>query len=45
MTLVAIVEDEATIADILDAYLRREGFDTHCLRTGTEGEAWLRTGR
>lgn len=45
MTLVAIVEDEATIADILDAYLRREGFDTRCLRTGTEAEAWLRTGR
>ena len=45
MTLVAIVEDEATIADILDAYLRREGFDTHCLRSGTEAELWLQTGQ
>ena len=31
MTLIAIVEDEASIADILDAYLQREGFATCCL--------------
>ncbi len=41
MTLVAIVEDEASIADILDAYLQREGYDIRCLRTGEEAEAWL----
>ncbi len=43
MTLIAIVEDEASIADILDAYLRREGFATHCLRTGKAAETWLAT--
>ena len=43
MTLIAIVEDEASIADILDAYLRREGYDTQCLRTGREAADWLAT--
>jgi two-component system response regulator BaeR len=43
MTLIAIVEDEASIADILDAYLQREGFATHCLRTGNEANVWLAT--
>lgn len=43
MKLVAIVEDEASIAEILEAYLQRESFATHCLCTGTEAEAWLRS--
>ncbi len=41
MKLIAIVEDEASIADILDAYLRREGFATQCLHTGSIAAAWL----
>ncbi len=45
MTLIAIVEDEASIADILDAYLQREGYDTWCLRTGREAETWLASAR
>ena len=45
MTLIAIVEDEASIADILDAYLQREGFNTHCLHTGTEADTWLATSK
>jgi two-component system response regulator BaeR len=45
MTLIAIVEDEVSIADILDAYLRREGFTTHCLRTGRAAEAWFAAAR
>lgn len=43
MKLIAIVEDEASIAEILEAYLQREGFATHCLRTGTDAEAWLKS--
>ena len=41
MKLIAIVEDEASIADVLDAYLQRDGFATRCLRTGAEAQAWL----
>jgi two-component system response regulator BaeR len=45
VTLIAIVEDEASIAEILAAYLQREGFATQCLRTGNEADAWLATKR
>ncbi len=47
MTLIAIVEDEASIADILEAYLQREGFATHCLshRDGGGGLAAVRPAR
>ncbi len=45
MPLVAVVEDEATIADILASYLQRDGFTTRCLHTGAEAEHWLADGR
>ncbi|QHI99587.1 response regulator [Xylophilus rhododendri] len=37
--LVLVVEDEPAIADILVAYLRREGFRTHCAGDGQAGLA------
>jgi two-component system response regulator BaeR len=42
MPLIAIVEDEATIAEILSSYLAREGYDTLHLANGAEAEHWLR---
>ena len=41
MPLIAIVEDEKLIADILRSYLEREGFAVHCLYTGAEAGTWL----
>jgi DNA-binding response OmpR family regulator len=45
MTLVAIVEDETAIAEILAAYLEREGYATQRVASGTEAERWLRHGK
>ena len=41
MALIAIVEDETLLADLLASYLERDGFQTHCLYSGTEAETWL----
>ncbi|WP_019895860.1 response regulator [Hydrogenovibrio halophilus] len=38
---ILIVEDEAKIADIVQAYLEKEGFATHQLNRGDEVEPWL----
>ncbi|KUJ72856.1 response regulator [Thiomicrospira sp. WB1] len=38
---ILIVEDEAKIADIVQAYLENEGFKTHQLNRGDEVEPWL----
>lgn len=35
MTTILIVEDEARLAQILEDYLRREGFQTERAATGT----------
>lgn len=41
MTMVAIVEDEAAIADVLAAYLKREGFDSARIEDGAAVQPWL----
>ena len=41
MPLIAIVEDERLIAEILASYLEREGFQTKRLYTGQEATNWL----
>ncbi len=41
MPLIAIVEDERLIAEILASYLEREGFQTKQLYTGQEATNWL----
>lgn len=40
---ILIVEDESKIADVLAAYLHREGFRTHHLADGDEVLPWLAT--
>ena len=40
--LIAIVEDEKLIADILASYLEREGYQTKCLYTGSDAARWLK---
>ena len=37
MTRVLVVEDEETYREVLDFYLRREGFDVFLAPDGTEG--------
>ncbi len=41
MPVIAIVEDERLIAEILASYLEREGFQTARLHTGREATDWL----
>ena len=46
VTLIAIIEDETAIADILGARIwEREGFAIQRLASGTEAERWLRHGK